>query len=89
MKITFLLFGASLLTVAGCQSNSGSLEKRANIDRAYPNQEPYSKEQRETIDEPAGAQNQAREGEENPFIQPKAGQTHRIFPQQPMPPPSP
>lgn len=69
-----------MLLMAGCQSNSDSLESRANREYMYPNSEPYSKEQRETIDERAGAQSQSREGEENPFIKRRAGQTQQVGP---------
>ena len=80
MKALTMILPAAIVLLVGCRSNNDSVEARANREYLYPHSEPFSKEQRETIDEPAGAQSQSREGEENPFIKRRAGQTQQVGP---------
>ena len=86
MKAPILIVSLATLLV-GCHSNNDSIEARANREFMYPSSEPFSKEQRETIEEGAGAQSQSREGEENPFIKRRAGQTQQVGPDGSLPPP--
>lgn len=90
MKTMIYVFSGVAWILLGCQTRDGSLERRAASEHLYRHSEPYSKEQRETIDDPAGANSQSREGQENPFIEPKAGETQQIQPLvQPSPPEKP
>jgi hypothetical protein len=72
MKVGLILITTTLLAMGtGCET-AEPISTQAALDERYPNQEPYSKEQIETIEERAGAQTQSREGiEENPFLEPK------------------
>lgn len=88
MKTTILTVAAGLLLVCGC-AGPRSLSQQASEDERFPNQEPFSKSQFETIYDPAGAASQAEKGIYNPFLVPKAGRTQKVYPQNPLPPPRP
>jgi len=87
MKTIFLI--AITATLVGCRTNNDSVEARATREHYYRHSEPYSKEPRETIEEGAGSQTQSREGFENPFIQPRAGEERKVLPANPAPPAQP
>ena len=87
MKSHIYIMCALALGVVGCQTQDDFLEARSPTERQMRHAEPYSKEQMETIDEPAGANSQSEEGKENPFIQPKAGDTQQLELLEPLPPP--